>query len=336
VLIVNVHVDDNYIVGEDAEVADIIAKFKTEFKIKELGDPNSYLGIECIVDDEGDVQLSQKRYIGELYKRFKGEPTHKSNPYIPHASKRLEKITESEERTTLPYNQAVGGLVYLAKGTRPEISYNLMELSRQLQNPSDKHFHAAMRVIEFLNSTDVTLPIKANTDAPLIELWVDSDHVGDTSDDCTSVGGWYIKVAGVTVAWGSKVAHSTAITTTDAEIIALEQALRKCLSISKLLVELGVVDENDMSIIVHEDNHGAVKALNNELGTPRLKHLRIKLKWLREAIERGTIILEHIPGKDNAADVFTKPLPNSSFYKCWEQINKNVKQLRESTSSDDV
>lgn len=321
--ILNVHVDDNYIVGVEDVVENLILEVKKEFDIKDLGDTEVYLGLEARTDEEGDIHLTQTKMIEDILQEFnlKNDPV----PYVPHVTKRLEPLHEGEERTTMPYNKLVGSLVYPVRGTHPELAYDLLQLSRQLKNPGDEHYQAGLRALRFLGgASKLALPMKAvNTDR-LIEVWVDSDHVGDKGPESTSIGGYYITIAGVTVAWQSKVAHSTCLSASDAEMIALELAIRKAIALAKLLVDVRVIRETESTIYVNEDNHGVIKSLLNPLGTAKLRHLRIKLSWIREAITRGTIKLMSVKSADNGADIFTKPLPNVPFHSCWKRINSNV------------
>ena len=129
------------------------------------------------------------------------------------------------------------------------------------------------------------------------------------------------------VALQSKVSHSTCSSATDAELIGLEIALKKALSIGKLLVDTKVIQEKDLKIVLREDNQGAIKSLKNRLGTSGIRHLRIKLKWIRELIQDGIVTLEDTRSDDNWADIFTKPLPGPAFRKHAITINPNLKKL---------
>ena len=53
---------------------------------------------------------------------------------------------------------------------------------------------------------------------------------------------------------------------------------------------------------------------------PRTKHLAARLFHFRDHIEKGLISIEHVPSRDQLADIFTKPLPRRQFRHLRDQI----------------
>ena len=68
-------------------------------------------------------------------------------------------------------------------------------------------------------------------------------------------------------------------------------------------------------MIIYEDNQSATKAVPNENNCVRLKHLDMKLKYIREIIKSNAISVEYISTEDQLADLFTKSLPNPRLCK---------------------
>ena len=54
--------------------------------------------------------------------------------------------------------------------------------------------------------------------------------------------------------------------------------------------------------------------------TQRNKHFDIKFNFVREQIQQAAIMLQHVPGKDNVADLFTKPLAKTKFNTFKQQL----------------
>ena len=46
-----------------------------------------------------------------------------------------------------------------------------------------------------------------------------------------------------------------------------------------------------------------------------MKHVHRAYHWIREQVERRTIAVSHVPGDENPADIFTKPLGRIKFAK---------------------
>jgi hypothetical protein len=64
-----------------------------------------------------------------------------------------------------------------------------------------------------------------------------------------------------------------------------------------------------------EDNQGAVELANVPKMCPRTKHINIKYHFFRQYVQDRTLQVQHIPGEDQLADIFTKPLDVMTFVK---------------------
>ena len=111
-----------------------------------------------------------------------------------------------------------------------------------------------------------------------------------------------------------------ALSTTEAEIIALSTAWREVIHLQNLLQELWayafpipfIKAQNHCRTF--EDNAACIEVATSEAKIrPRTKHLAIRLFHFRDHIEKGLISIEHVPSHDQLADIFTKPLPHQQF-----------------------
>ena len=137
----------------------------------------------------------------------------------------------------------------------------------------------------------------------------DSDWASDKNSR-RSQSGWIVYVAGNPIAFGSTQQKSVALSTTEAELMALSMCVRDMLYLKQLIHDFV---EIPLPMVVHCDNMGTVQILNSGNKTPRSKHVDIKYFFVREKIVDGTVKVVHVPSKENAADLFTKPLPSSTF-----------------------
>ena len=61
------------------------------------------------------------------------------------------------------------------------------------------------------------------------------------------------------------------------------------------------------------DNTSAIVIANNPVQHTRTKHIDISYHFLREHVMNGTVELHFVPTDQQIADIFTKPLDESTF-----------------------
>ena len=156
-----------------------------------------------------------------------------------------------------------------------------------------------------------------------LDCYADADFAGQygylAREDPASVRsrtGYVLTLGGIPILWISKLQTEIALSTLEAEYIALSQAMRDLLPMRKLLTEITKVlcVERDATITVStvwEDNNGAIALAKKEapLMTLRTKHIAIKYHWFRSKLQPGQIELQKIDTKVQLADIFTKSLP---------------------------
>jgi hypothetical protein len=117
-----------------------------------------------------------------------------------------------------------------------------------------------------------------------------------------------------------------ALSTTEAEYIALSQAMREVLPIIWLMEE---ARKQEIPVLnttpkihckVFEDNAGSIEIANIPKMRPRTKHLNIKYHHFSDAVKKGTISIYHTRTEEQITDIFTKPLPEQPFMKFREKM----------------
>ena len=166
------------------------------------------------------------------------------------------------------------------------------------------------------------------------KCYVDADWAGNWSKSnpsspagILSRSGFLIKCANCPILWGSKMQSLIALSTTETEIIALSTELHEVIHLQNLLQELRAnafpIPFAKAQIHCHtfEDNAACIEVVTSEAKIrPRTKHLAVHLFHFRDHIEKGLISIEHVPSRDQLADIFTKPLPHDQFHHLRDQI----------------
>ena len=113
--------------------------------------------------------------------------------------------------------------------------------------------------------------------------------------------------------WQSKLQGETALSTTEAEIIALSQCMREVLAVRQVTqdaaetLEAALNPTSKIRVKVHEDNNGAISFAYKTGALSRTKHIHTKHWFFKEHIGEGSgIVVEKIDSADNLGDLFTK------------------------------
>ena len=73
--------------------------------------------------------------------------------------------------------------------------------------------------------------------------------------------------------------------------------------------------KSQSKLILYGDNETSINITKESKYIGRIRHIAARYYYLRELIENDEFVLKWIPGKDNIADIFTKPLSKSRFLK---------------------
>jgi len=216
------------------------------------------------------------------------------------------------ERQTI-YRSGVGMLLYLVKHSRPDISNAVRELSKSVSGATEYAWKELMRTIRYvLDTKELGLKMKIGSTDDLwdIMVYTDSDYAGDR-DTRVSVTGYIMYVRGVPVCWKSKGQRSVTLSSTEAEFVALSEAVKEIKFVVQVMESVGM--EVRLPIIVRVDNVGAIHLSNNLSTSQRTKHIDVRYHFIREFVEDGFIKITFVRTMENDADIFTKNLSGDVF-----------------------
>ena len=108
------------------------------------------------------------------------------------------------------------------------------------------------------------------------------------------------------MSWKSKKQPTVALSTCEAEYMALAATTQECLYLIQLLN--GMDSEcKYVPVKILEDNQGAIALSKNPVNRQRCKHVDIRFHFVRSALNDGNITIEYCPTAEMVADVMTKP-----------------------------
>ena len=316
-LIILLYVDDLVLAALSTQDISWIKHLLSEhFEMTDLGVLTSFIGVQVTRDrDRRTIRISQENYISRVLEDHgMGWCARVTTPI--EGGTRLRKPAESytaEPENRRRYQSVVGSLMYAMLGSRPDIAYAVGLVSQFSTNPDNEHWGAVKHIFRYLAGTK-GMGILYGSENNCMG-YSDSDWGG--SDERRSTSGYTFILNGGAVSWASRKQSVVALSSTEAEYMALTHAIKEVLWLRALFIELGAPLHAKEISTVFCDNQGAIALSKNPGFHARSKHIDIRYHFIRNHVdgETGTINLLYCSTDDMTADVLTKGLPRARHLK---------------------
>ena len=152
---IGVYVDDIVLAAKKEEqlkhVKQALAK---RFDIKDMGKLHYFLGMKVVQNDETNVVwIGQPVYTQTLLKKFGMEDAKSVKTPVETSTKLVKGTEEQEKFDQKMYQSAVGSLMYLSVGTRPDITCAVNNVAKFSSQPTTEHWTGVKRIMRFLKGT---------------------------------------------------------------------------------------------------------------------------------------------------------------------------------------
>jgi hypothetical protein len=307
-IIAVVYVDDIMLAGATMEQCNAVYVELTQHVAAELKGPiKSFLGIDIIRNwSQHLIALNQGAYIDCLIAEFKLTEAKIASTPLDH-SLPLQIAGPDDRMCNLEYYQHLTGSInHLAVFTRPDIAFAAAKLAQFNSNPTATHFAAALHVLCYLKGTrNLCICYKRQEHRLTILGYSDLDW-GSDAVDRKSFTGYTFMVHGGPATWTAHKQTTVAHSSTDAEYMALLNASREAIARIQFFQELSIPLQ---PILILADSQTAIDiADGTAINYTKAKHIDIKYHALQHYIQEENVLVSHIPGSDNIADLFTKAL----------------------------
>ena len=177
-----------------------------------------------------------------------------STPMDPGAGNTLMPSEDQADKKTITWYQSVVGLLmWPAMHTRPDIAYAVGVLSRYCLNPGPLYCKYLQRIMRYISSTlNEGLVFRRDTEDDIVGN-SDSDYAG-TKDGRKSTGAYTFLLAVAPISHCSKLQPTVALSTCEAEYMALTEAAKEAIWCARFLAELGYRKKNT-PVLLRGDNH---------------------------------------------------------------------------------
>ncbi|GJR22237.1 hypothetical protein Tco_0970764 [Tanacetum coccineum] len=238
-----------------------------------------FLGLQISQSPRG-IFINQSKYASEIVKKY-GLNTTDSVDTSMIENKELDEDLQGKPVDATLYHGMIGSLMYLT-ASRPDHHYVVCLCAR----------------LWYSKDTDMSLT-----------AYADADHAG-CQDTRRSTSGSAQFLGDKLVSWSSKKQKSTAISSTEAEYIALSGFCSQILWMRSQLTDYGFKFNK---IPLYCDNKSAIALCCNNVQYSRAKHIDIRYHFIKDQVENGIVELYFVRTEYQLADIFTKPLPRERF-----------------------
>ncbi|GJX61085.1 hypothetical protein Tco_0293985 [Tanacetum coccineum] len=192
-------------------------------------------------------------------------------------SKKQAPKTEASRMAKVPYASAVGSVMYAMVCIRPDIAHAVGVVNRFMSNPGREHWEAVKWLLRYLKGTSKATLCFSRKEVVLEGLY--DSYYGGFLYSGKSTTSYVFTMGGTTVSWMSRIQKCVAMSTTEAEYMAIAEA------------------EKELS---------AIHLAKNPVFHGRTKHIKIRYHYIRELVSEATLSLKKILGAKNPADMLTK------------------------------
>lgn len=233
-------------------------------------------------------------------------------------NQKLRKSDEAAIADVFPYQQAVGSLMYLTQCTRPDICHAVSYLSRFNNNPNQEHWNAVKRVFRYLKGTKHAKLCYKRNGSNKLEAYSDADWANDI-DERKSMTGYVVMLQSGAISWSSKRQQTVALSSTEAEYMAMSAVTQEVLWLRGLYFEL-VSDISNGPTPIFCDNRSAIALASTNSYHPRSKHIDVRHHFIRE--NKNAKYVEFYPVKTDEmiADSLTKATTTPKHKFCFQKL----------------
>ena len=330
--IIVVHVDDLLITytheGDYQMVKRKLSAMFGEMKFIE-GPKHTYLGLEITVLRDKSVFLSQGTYLQKVINSYNDwrvtiDPKFSLKPYVTPSVSTLiselvivENCEDAFQQSVIHY---VYSLSYVSQRTRPDIMFTVNIMATVVSGPPRSIIRHLDRVFGYLSAT-VKKGILLGANNTSLSMMADSAygiHIDGKSHTGILV---YLDTSIISVK--SKKQKLVTVSSTEAEMESMTEALKEKQPIHKLLEELNLLMKQPT--IVYQDNKSTMRlAKRGEGFDGKSRHMRVRYHYIAEQIAKGEIDIRYLETTKMVADLLTKPGGGSNFAELVSAIVKDM------------
>jgi ribonuclease HI len=228
-------------------------------------------------------------------------------------------VSRLPEATLKECQEALGGLLWLSTRTRMDIAYAVSMAASKASKCPKTSWYMITRILKYL-STNRALAIRLEPDGKPLHLKCFTDASWAPAND-RSQSGVVICVNETPVIWKSSRQQLTALSSAEAELIALTHGFQYAMGVEAVMACSGT----SMKVTMYTDNTPAIATVKDSKFKWRSRYYSVRAARMREVLEAREFDLEYIQGSNQVADILTKYTNRTTIIHCLKLTNHRQK-----------
>ena len=199
---------------------------------------------------------------------------------------------------------------WLVDKSRPDIALAVNKLQRRAVALRQQDIDALKQLIRYLKGS-MNLGILLGRIQDGLIGYVDASY--QDCEDGKSIEAFIFFYVGAPVSWNSRKEEIVARSSTSAEYIAFDAAIREAIWLYKIMNQIGIYQDLPITLFTNSDNAFSIMIKDNY--SKVTKWINARYHFVRYIVRQGIVSLQLIPSIDNVVDALTKPLGRELFEK---------------------
>ena len=285
------------------------------------------------VEDDSLTLGVNPHYLDTTFAEFN---VQKGSVTVPDVAGILDKaLNDKHLQTPLSaegyarFRKALGKLLWMAQ-VRHDVKLFLSLIGSQQATPNNGTEAALRALLRFLFNdvgTCLRLPTPHYEDLmtssarhTILHSFSDASFAPYRFNQRRGITGGVVFCEGGLVRTVARQQQAVSLSSCEAELYAIQTIAQEAVAFSKfcqrVYVGLQELDVREVpKLLLESDSASALQLLSGQDMPKRSRHVEIRVEWLKAKVHGGELSIEHRPGVENVADLFTKCLPTKDYVK---------------------
>ena len=247
--------------------------------MKDLGPIKHFLGMN-FVQTNSVVTIDQTLYLESILHKYqmydcKPRATPCEAPTVKPSQSLPTQSTDSRK-----FREIVGSLIYATTCTRPDLSWVVSRLSQNLANPRESDWVMLKHVLRYVKGTSKYKLFYSKCDGDLELVGYSDSDWASSHEDRRSTSGYcfYANTECSPISWKSKKQPTVALSSCEAEYMALGLSTQEALYLERYSTDLNVLSK---PLVIYSDSQSAIELVKNPVKHNKSKHIDIRHHFIR-------------------------------------------------------